>query len=69
MRVIRGAWSDETDACAGKAKRDCVTERDYPFESQKVAFLQPPAAHARALSNGYARNTLAAIFACLNFEP
>ena len=41
----------------------------YPFESQKVAFLQPPAAHARALSNGYARNTLAAIFACLNFEP
>ena len=37
MRVIRGAWSDETDACAGKAKRpialveakaDCVTERD-----------------------------------------
>ena len=41
----------------------------YPFESQKVAFLQPPAAHARALSNRYARNTLAAIFACLNFEP
>ena len=33
----------------------------YPFESQKVAFLQPPAAHARALSNRYARNTLAAI--------
>ena len=37
MRVIRGAWSDETDACAGKAKHpialveakaDCVTERD-----------------------------------------
>ena len=36
MRVIRGAWSDETDACAGKAKQpialveakaDCVTER------------------------------------------
>ena len=41
----------------------------YPFESQMVAFLQPPAAHARALSNGYERNTLAAIFACLNFEP
>ena len=46
-----------------------VSEPVYPFESQKVAFLQPPAAHARALSNGYARNTLAAIFACLNFEP
>ena len=37
MRVIRGVWSDETDACAGKAKQprslveakaDCVTEGD-----------------------------------------
>ena len=28
-----------------------ITQALYPSESQKVAFLQLPAAHARALSN------------------
>ena len=37
----------------------------YPFESQKVAFLQPLAAHALVLSN----LTRAIRFASLNFEP
>ena len=36
----------------------------YTFESQKVAFSQPPAAHARALSN-----LTEPASACLNFEP
>ena len=47
MRVIRGAWSDETDACAGKAKQpialveakaDCVTERDRQIYNIKIYF-------------------------------
>ena len=61
------AWS--YDSIVGTITKHSSALYIYPFESQKVAFLQPPAAHARALSNGYARNTLAAIFACLNFEP
>ena len=45
MRVIRGAWSDETDACAGKAKQpialveakaDCVTERDKHLAKREL---------------------------------
>ena len=49
MRVIGGAWSDETDACAGKAKRptlveakaDCVTERVNVTLKQPITYHKP----------------------------